>query len=358
MLYRMVTTTRRQAPAMSTLPVADAADELCDGRATWYRDWVTRRDLSDPFWTRMQLNGALDRVRIPVLLQTGWQDLFLPQTLAQYGHLNRAGVEVQLTVGPWTHIGMAMAAPTIIPEALDWLAVHLADDTERSRIRTKPVRIFVRGAKQWRDLPDWPPPTRNLEFCLQPGGGLDSEPAPEGAVTTFTYDPTNPTPTVGGRVLSPRLGGYRGDASLSQRSDVLTFETLPLDRPLEVIGTPTIELVHTSDSPTADLFVRVSQADSRGRSRNVTDGFRRLDPSSSSGTIAIELDATAHTFPAGSRVRLLIAGGSFPRWERNLGTADDPATSTTTRPSHRTITLAGSRLRLPVTGDLPVTTTV
>jgi putative CocE/NonD family hydrolase len=247
---------------------------------------------------------------------------------------------------------MATAAPTIMPEALDWLAVHLAGDSDRGRIRTNPVRIFVRGASQWRDLPAWPPPTRNLEFYLQPGGGLDSERAPEGEVTTFTYDPTNPTPTVGGRVLSPRLGGYRDDTSLGRRSDVLTFETPPLDQPLEVIGNPTIELVHTSDSPNADLFVRVSQADNRGRSRNVTDGFRRLDPSSSSETVAIELDATAHTFLAGTRIRLLIAGGSFPRWERNLGTADDPATSSTTRPSRRTITLAGSRLRLPVTEDL------
>jgi putative CocE/NonD family hydrolase len=300
----------------------------------------------------MQLNDALDRVRVPVLLQTGWQDLFLPQTLAQYGRLNRAGVDVHLTVGPWTHIGMAMAAHTIVPEGLDWLAVHLAGDTARGQLRTNPVRIFVRGSNKWRDLPAWPPSSRNLEFHLQPGGGLDRESAPEGAATTFTYDPTNPTPTVGGRVLSPRLGGYRNDTSLSQRSDVLTFETLPLDRPLEVIGNPTVELVHAFDGPNADLFVRVSQVDKRGRSRNVTDGFRCFDPSSSSETVALELDATAHTFPAGTRIRLLIAGGSFPRWERNLGTGDAAATRTTTRSSRRTITLAGSRLRLPVTKDL------
>ena len=33
-----------------------------------------------------------------------------------------------------------------------------------------------------------------------------------------------------------------------------------------------------------------------------------------SGTVRIELDAVAHTFPAGSRIRVLVAGGSHPRF--------------------------------------------
>jgi predicted acyl esterase len=40
----------------------------------------------------MQLGAALDRVQVPVLLQTGWQDLFLQQTLEQYTHLHGVGL--------------------------------------------------------------------------------------------------------------------------------------------------------------------------------------------------------------------------------------------------------------------------
>ena len=39
----------------------------------------------------MNPSEALDRVRIPVLLISGWQDLFIDQTLVQYDHLQRRG---------------------------------------------------------------------------------------------------------------------------------------------------------------------------------------------------------------------------------------------------------------------------
>ena len=57
------------------------------------------------------------------------------------------------------------------------------------------------------------------------------------------------------------------------------------------------------------------------------DGFVRLDPASTNGIVRLDLDTVAHRFAPGHRIRLLIAGGSFPRWERNLGTDDDPAAS-------------------------------
>jgi predicted acyl esterase len=74
----------------------------------------------------------------------------------------------------------------------------------------------------------------------------------------------------------------------------------------------------------------------------------RLDPESPSGTVHLQLDAVAHRFAAGHHIRVVIAGGSHPRWERNLGTGDDPATSSRMVPSRRTIDLAPSRLVLPV----------
>ncbi|TMR88854.1 hypothetical protein EJK15_63945 [Nonomuraea basaltis] len=57
----------------------------------------------------------------------------------------------------------------------------------------------------------------------------------------------------------------------------------------------------------------------------------------------------AHRFARNSRIRLVVAGGSHPRWERNLGTGDDPATSTRMLPSHRTIDLSISRVVVSVT---------
>ena len=52
-----------------------------------------------------------------------------------------------------------------------------------------------------------------------------------------------------------------------------TGDRLPAD--LYVVGTPVIELSHSCDNPYHDLFVRVSEVDAKGVSRNVSDGYLR-----------------------------------------------------------------------------------
>ena len=214
------------------------------------------------------------------------------------------------------------------------------------------MRAYVIGAEEWRDLPAWPPASTGQTWYLQPGNRLGADvPADDAGTVGFTYDPADPTPTIGGRLLSQGMAGRRDDSALAERTDVLTVTGPVLIEPLEVLGAPVVELTHTSDNPHADLFVRISQADPTGRSQNLSAGFVRLDAAAPEGVVRLSLDVIAHRFPAGSRIRLLVAGGSHSRFERNLGTGEDPATSSTTAPSRRTITLAGgaSSLGLPVT---------
>ena len=86
-------------------------------------------------------------------------------------------------------------------------------------------------------------------------------------------------------------------------------------------GSPVIEMAYETDNDHFDVFVRISEVDSRGRSHNVSDGFRRFNtiPDES---IRVELDPIAHRFSAGSRIRVLVAGGCHPRFARNLGTGE------------------------------------
>ena len=129
---------------------------------------------------------------------------------------------------------------------------------------------------------------------------------------------------------------------------MLAFTGAPLATTLDVVGIPVVELAHSSDNSHADLFARISEVNPNGRSRNVSDGFIRLTPGAAEDVVRLELDAVAHRFTAGNCNRLLVAGGSFPRWERNLGTGDDPARSTRMVPSRRTIDPSASRVLLPV----------
>lgn len=334
---RFVTASRRLKPGFEELPLVQAQETVLAGSTMPYREWLTSPRADDPVWRPMRLGQALERVEVPVLLQEGWQDRFVDQMIEQYEVLRDRGVDVGLTIGPWTHVEAATKGwGPMMEETLDWLAEHLTGTGTRRRPHR--VRIFVGGVEEWRGLPDWPPPTDDQVLYLQPDGGLAStEPSAASGPSTFTYDPAHPTPAVGGRVINPASGGYRDNRRLEARSDVLTFTSHPLTEPLEVIGNPVVELTHRTDNPYADLFVRLCEVRRDGRSVNLSDRFLRLDPESSSGTIKIRLEAVAHRFQPGTRIRLQISGGVHPRYARNLGTGQDPATSTDMTPSRRTI---------------------
>ncbi|WP_152315256.1 CocE/NonD family hydrolase, partial [Mycobacterium tuberculosis] len=155
----------------------------------------------------------------------------------------------------------------------------------------------------------------------------------------------DPTPTTGGPLLSSN-GGYRDDSRLATRADVLCFTGAPLTHDLCVHGNPVVELVHSSDNPYVDVFVRVSEVDAKGRSRNVSDGYRRLGDAPE--LVRVELDAIAHRFRADSRIRVLIAGSWFPRYARNLGTPEPILTGRQLKPATHAVHFGRSRLLLPV----------
>ena len=336
-ILRAVTASRRLRPAFEDLPLTRAQDTVFSDSGMPYRDWLEATDPDNPVWRNMRLGPALTRVAVPVLLQTGWQDRFPAQMLEQYERLQRRGVAVGLTIGPWTHVQTATkGAGTVMAEALDWFAEHLSGTSDRRR--PSPVRIFVTGAEEWRHLATWPPPTEERVLYLQPHGGLkEAVPPPRSTPTAFTYDPADPTPAVGGRVINPTIGGHRDNRRLEERSDVLTFTSTPLVEPLEVVGSPRVELVYETDNPRADFFVRLCEVRQDGRSINVSDGFTRLRPDQPNGTIQLRLDAIAHRFNPGVRIRLQVSGGAHPRYARNLGTSEDPSTGTRLAPSRHVI---------------------
>jgi uncharacterized protein len=344
---RQLSSPRRVARAVAQVPMGESARALLGAGAPWFESWVEHTDPDDPFWDRLRVTAALDRVQVPVLLLSGWQDIFLRQTLEQYRHLRDRGVNVALTIGPWTHVQMlTKGLATCAGESLDWLNAHLGGAPALRRPST--VRVFING-EGWRDLPDWPPATSEHALYLQPGGALAENPPTAGPLrpATFRFDPADPTPTVGGPLLSPN-GGYRDDTRLGLRNDVLTFTAATLTHDLCVYGNPVIELAHTADNPQADVLVRISEVDVRGRSRNVSDGFQRLVETDGSDTVSIELDAIAHRFQAGSRIRLVIAGGWFPRYARNLGTLEPALTGRQVKPTTHSVGFGPSRLLLPV----------
>jgi putative CocE/NonD family hydrolase len=260
-----------------------------------------------------------------------------------------------MTVGPWTHLGLDAAVTT--RESLAWLATHLPVAEDAVPPRADRVHVYVTGADEWRRLPDWPPATQDRTWYLAPAGGLTGEaPSSPGAGTFFSYDPMDPTPSVGGRVLK-RGAGRRDNRKLEARADVRTFTTAPLDEPVELLGGASVRLFLSSDNPYADVFVRLCDVDAKGRSINVTDRLVRLDPADGEApttgerTVELTLPDTAHRFLAGHRVRLQISGGAHPRYARNLGAGEPIGAATRGVPvTHR----IGHDVTAPSSVSLPL----
>ena len=150
---------------------------------------------------------------------------------------------------------------------------------------------------------------------------------------------------MGGRLLTVDAG-VKDNRGLEGRPDVPTFTTPPLGSALEIAGCPWWNF-HSRDNPFADLFVRLRDVDPRGQSRNFSDAHLRLDPASAAEPgqrVELRLDACAHRLPAGHRLRLLVSGGSHPRYSRNEGTGAPPGTGTELRPC---VPRSGTPTRLP-----------
>ena len=340
---------RRRAAAYLGLPVADGETYLGAGSA-WYRDWATHTDADDPYWRARDVSAALDRVAVPVKFLTGWQDLFVGQTLQQYRRLRDRGVDVSLTIGPWTHANLlTKGGPRVFGETLDWVDRHLGGP--RAPAAEDPVSYLLTGADEWRSAVDWPPPAvEERTLYLAPGGLLaDTAPTASAGAVGFTYDPSDPTPTIGGRLLAAE-SGYREDSALARRADVVVFASPPLAEALDVVGVPRVTLAHRHDGPTADLWVRVSEVQPDGRSQNVTETFRGAVSPGDEGRVVLELDPVAHRFAAGSRIGVIVGGGSFPRYARNLGMPGSRTEGTSTHPTHQALDLGSgaSTLSLPI----------
>jgi putative CocE/NonD family hydrolase len=352
-IQRQATVVRRIRPAVDALPLTASAERVLGSRAPWFRHWVEHPDPSDPFWCSYRATAALERTSVPVMILGGWQDIFLGQTFDQYRALRDRGIHVGLTVGPWAHARIGLGSiRKMMQESLDWLAVHLAGDDIRTR-KTASVQIFVGGSDEWRQLEEWPPPAVEHRLQLQEAGRLAVQPSEERSGSTFVYDPADPTPSVGGRLLTVDAG-VKDNRDFEARPDVLIYTTEPLTAPLEIVGTPVIKLDHSSDNSHADLAVRLCDVDPKGRSRNFCDGYLRLDPARDRDETTVELilDPCAYRLAVGHRLRLQIAGGAHPHYGRNEGTGEAYGSGANLRTCTHTIRHGGvlqSFLSLPTT---------
>ena len=94
-------------------------------------------------------------------------------------------------------------------------------------------------------------------------------------MTTYTYDPDDATPAVGGPSLLPKTEPV-DNREHEARADVAVFRSAALDAPLEIAGQPVARIRFRSSAPSYDVFVRITDVHPDGTSMTVCDGIRRI----------------------------------------------------------------------------------
>ncbi|MFK4145838.1 CocE/NonD family hydrolase [Streptomyces sp. NPDC004065] len=345
---------RRLREVTMARPLRGAYARALGGEVPWLDGVMDHPDPEDPYWSGAALAApepSAARPAVPTSLVTGWHDVLVDQALEQYDRLHRAGCRAALLAGPWTHTSaLRQGWPEVFAESLAWLRAHLCDDA--SGLRPTAVRVHIGGEGGGpRDLAHWPPPTAPVSWHPTPGGHLTRQAATDSApVAAFRYDPADPTPSLGGPLLS-RTAGPRDNAALEARDDVLTFTGPPLTGPMEVLGPVSARLSVSTDTGHADVFTRLCDVDPRGRSVNVCDGLGVVRTAGQApATVTVAMSSAAHRFAAGHRVRWQISGGAHPRYARSPGTGRPRLDATDHVPVRITLH-ADSELTLPHAAD-------
>jgi len=311
------------------------------------------------------------RLCAPPLIRTGWYDWNVRDTLLTWETLRREGKpevaeHARLIISHSAHnmpgyqVGGDEHPELVrIPSSLDQLGLMTRwyDAVAQGTTDRWPrVIYYLMGANEWRVASDWPvPEAKQITFYLGNKQRLTSEPPRQSSrPDSYTYDPTNPTPTVGGSIVSFLYRPGSLDVSKVQaRSDVLTYSSEILKQDLDVVGPLRMILYASSSALDTDFAVRLSDVFPDGRAIALQTGMLRaryrniaepawLEP----GRIypfEIDMWATANRFKAGHRLRIDISSADFPRYDRNSnrgGDLGEPIAATQTiyhdpeRPSH------------------------
>lgn len=345
--------------AFAALPLADPdLIELAPYLADWFDSDLAAGAASDPAHL-----APLAASRPAMLVTAGWNDLFLEGSLELFETARGRGHgRDQLIIGPWSHgnpkdwqgdfwHGYAASTALLSEAQLDFFDAVMGD----ADMPAAPVRYFRTGSDTWHAAPDWPLPDTN-RLVLHMNGDDLSPAAPTGPFERrFVSDPAHPVPTVGGATFLPGLlvgtnSGAMEQAQIEARDDVLVFTSAPIEAPLEVTGTVTLSLNATTDAPTTDWAARLCVVLPEGPSYGLVDGIQRVT-CPARAPVEITLGSISHLFPAGSRIRLQIAGSNFPRFDRNPQSGVSPAEARAEDVRIAQQVITGGRLSLPVIAE-------
>ncbi|MGD0683040.1 MAG: CocE/NonD family hydrolase [Terracidiphilus sp.] len=361
-----------QYPLFNKLDLGSGPDSYSHKLAPYFLDWLDHPTY-DSYWKQWSIEENYDKIQVPALTITAWYDIFQGGSLRNFTGLQahaandaaRKGQRLVVAIGGHSGWGRTIGEVDFGPDApfdeneitLDWYD-YLFLGKQNQFANGKPVKIFVMGENKWRDEETWPleraKETRYSLFGLQPANGANGISGNGGLLApgvltrtsgspsdTYTYDPANPVPTVGGPLccdVTHLAPGPRDQKEIESRPDVLVYSTEPLEQDIEVTGLVTLDLYAISSAADTDFTAKLVDVWPNGFAQNLTEGILRASYRESTSEAKpivpgkayeykIDMWSTSNVFLKGHRIRLEISSSNFPRFDRNLNTGKSASTS-------------------------------
>ena len=358
-------------------PLMTVDEVVFGGPLALYKRYLENPPTSD-HWRQLQFTEAdYAKIGVPSLSFSGWFDGTLAGTLAHYQGMRKHSVAVGkhfLIVGPWEHMtspdggysyqtgeritrvgDLELPQHAFLPgkeitrEFFDWCAKSEGEFTQ------SPVRIYLTGSNRWLEFADYPPSETEVRplFLYSAGGAngvagdgtLRWEPPGVLPADDFVYDPLNPFPSAirDAEGVWRSLGSQPVDITmLLDRSDVLSYVTMPLAESLSIAGNVSLVLWASSDAADTDFVSLIEDVAPdgtamklgskfgghiRARFRNGTEREEWLVPGEAT-EFTVDYADIGHTFRQGHRIRVTVTSSAYPWIFPNPNTGHAMATDT------------------------------
>ncbi len=323
----------------------------------------------DEFWRSRALAQYMKDVKPAVLFVGGWfdaEDLAGPLKLFKALEANGPTAPNTLVMGPWRHGGWAgmdgdrLGNLSFGSKTGEFFreSIELPFFVEHLKGRGQGLKpamdgaapkawLFGTGINEWRRFDAWPPrEAQEKSLYLGPGGKLAFAPeaAPPGAFDEYVSDPARPVPVIGH--IGPGMpGDYMTEDQrfAARRTDVLVYETEPLDHDLTIAGPVSPALAVSTSGTDSDFDVKLIDVypddypnTDQGPSAAAMAGYQQMvrgEPFRGKFRRSLEkpepfvpgrrekiefaMPDVFHTFRVGHRIMIQVQSSWFPLTDRN-----------------------------------------
>ncbi|HSI69030.1 MAG TPA: CocE/NonD family hydrolase, partial [Gillisia sp.] len=209
------------------------------------------------------------------------------------------------------------------------------------------VQYYTMGSNKWQAAEIWPPAKAKMTtYYLNSDGNANAvsngklstkKPGNRSQADSFTYDPKDPVPSLGGNVCctgNAVQGGAYDQQEQEKREDILVYTTEPLKEGVEISGFIETTLYVSSDARDTDFTVKLVDVHPDGKAFNLDETIQRVryregydkEVFMEEGEVyELKLTpmSTSNFFKKGHSIRIEISSSNFPRFARNLNTGGD-----------------------------------